>query len=268
MTMPIDLVLVRHGESEGNIAVEASKKGDTSFYTDVFKNTHSSLWHLTSTGVEQAQAAGDWLRKNLGFDFDRFYSSEYIRALETAAHLGLPNAQWRPEFYLRERDWGYADVLSREEQEQLYAAAMQLRKSNKFFARLPNGESVADACLRIERILNTLHRECSDKRVVMVNHGEIMWAFRVRLERMPVFRFLELDASKHPHDKIHNCQILHYTRRDPLTGEVIPHLGWMRSVCPWDESKSSNDWQTLERKWYSNEDLFEIVGKVPRIFED
>lgn len=32
MGMPNNLVLVRHGQSEGNVAVEAAKKGDLSFY--------------------------------------------------------------------------------------------------------------------------------------------------------------------------------------------------------------------------------------------
>ena len=37
MGMPNNLVLVRHGESEGNIAVAMSKKGDHSAYEGAFK---------------------------------------------------------------------------------------------------------------------------------------------------------------------------------------------------------------------------------------
>ena len=35
----------------------------------------------------------------------------------------------------------------------------------------PNGESIAQLCLRIDGVLHTLHRECSDKRVLVVCHG-------------------------------------------------------------------------------------------------
>jgi hypothetical protein len=47
MGMPANLVLVRHGESEGNIATALSKKGDNSMFTEAFLNRHSSTWRLT-----------------------------------------------------------------------------------------------------------------------------------------------------------------------------------------------------------------------------
>ncbi|OIN91671.1 hypothetical protein AUJ42_01460 [Candidatus Collierbacteria bacterium CG1_02_44_10] len=43
---PLELVFVRHGESEGNVAVKAAENGDTSFFTDEFKKRHSSTWNL------------------------------------------------------------------------------------------------------------------------------------------------------------------------------------------------------------------------------
>lgn len=41
--MPIDLVLVRHGQSEGNLAQAKSKKGDDSFWTGEFSQRPSSM---------------------------------------------------------------------------------------------------------------------------------------------------------------------------------------------------------------------------------
>ena len=83
MSMPHNLILVRHGESEGNVALALSKKGDDSIYTDEFKNRHSSLWRLTKKGQEQAKSAGEWLKKNRGElePFYRCYTSEYVRAM-------------------------------------------------------------------------------------------------------------------------------------------------------------------------------------------
>jgi broad specificity phosphatase PhoE len=64
MAMPVDLVLVRHGESEGNIAHALSKSGDDRHYTPEFRARHSSTWRLSDRGVEQARIASASLRPN------------------------------------------------------------------------------------------------------------------------------------------------------------------------------------------------------------
>ena len=114
--LPLDLVLVRHGESEGNIAVDASKGGDNSIFTPEFRNRHSREFRLTDKGIAQAKAAGEWLRTNVPFPFTYFCVSDYIRAKETAALLALPDARWKDEFYLRERDRGLIDNIPRDEE--------------------------------------------------------------------------------------------------------------------------------------------------------
>jgi NAD+ kinase len=273
MTMPIDLVLVRHGESEGNIANKRSRAGDHSAFTDEFRHRHSSHWRLTSCGVQQAKAAGQWLRQQ--FDrgegnapFDRFYASEYVRALETAAHLELPGAEWFRSAYLRERDWGQLDVMSDEERRQLFATELARRDRDGFYWAPPGGESMASLCLRIDRILSTLHRECSDQRIIVVCHGEVLWAFRVLLERMTQPQYRALDASDDPKDHLHNGHILHYTRRDPERGTLAPRYEWMRSVCPWDPKRSRNDWRAIERPRFTNAALLDEVEKIPRLVDN
>lgn len=266
MTMPLDLVLVRHGESEGNVAFGLSHQGDNSLFTPEFLSRHSSRWRLTARGVEQAQATGEWIRANISPSFDRCYVSEYLRAMETAAHLGLEDARWYREFYLRERDWGMLDLMTNEERRKRYSDELDRRKLDAFFWTPPGGESLASMCLRLDRILLTLHRECSDMRVILVCHGEVMWGFRVRLERMTQERYRELDQVREPKIKMHNCQVLHYTRHDPQTGELLPYLGWMRSLCPWDLSLSDNDWHPIQRVKYSNEELLGVVQKTPRLW--
>lgn len=96
MTLPIDLVLLRHGQSEGNLARQRSKDGDNSVFIEEFKNRHTAQYRLTAKGREQAKRAGAWLRKEFGdrrVRFDRYFVSEYTRAKETAALLALPHAQ-------------------------------------------------------------------------------------------------------------------------------------------------------------------------------
>ena len=270
MGMPNNLVLVRHGESEGNIAVARSKAGDHSIYEGDFKQRHSSQWRLSRKGEEQAVQTGEWIEKNLGLKFDRFYVSEYLRAMETAALLDIEGASWYTEFYLRERNWGALDRASFKEREERFQDAMEERRIDPFYWTPPNGESMAELCLRIDRVIHTLHRECEGKNVIIVCHGEVMWAFRVRMERMSQETFQMLDKSKKPFDRIHNCQVIHYTRMNPrVTGESpAPYLNWMRSICPWDPVLSRNRWQTISRTRYSNTDLLDRVGRVKPIITE
>lgn len=265
--MPLDLVLVRHGESEGNVANRRSKRGDDSLYSDEFLSRHSSQWRLTDKGIAQAQQAGKWIRANLG-GFDRYYVSEYLRAKETAYHLQLPEASWNAEIYLRERDWGALDVMTVADREREYAHSMRRRDIDPFFWGPPSGESLAQLCLRVDRVLDTLHRETEGQRVIIVCHGEVMWAFRMRLERLSVQRFLELDASREPYDEIHNCQVLHYSRRDPESGDTVPYLQWVRSTCPWRLENSVHRWERIERRRLDNAALKAEVDAVPRLISD
>jgi NAD+ kinase len=268
MTMPLDLVLVRHGESEGNVAFGKSRQGDDSHFTQAFLARHSSHWRLTPCGAEQARAAGAWLRSNVTESFDRYYVSEYLRAMETAGHLGFDKADWLCEFYLRERDWGVFDLMSFEERRMRYSEDMRRRDLDGFFWTPPGGESMASVCLRVDRVLNTLHRECADRRVILVCHGEVMWAFRVRLERISQEHYRELDQAREAKIKIHNCQVLHYTRRDPVSGELAMHLDWMRSVCPWNPALSENEWKAIHRPRYRSSDLLAVVERTARLWQD
>ncbi|MBI2056217.1 MAG: histidine phosphatase family protein [Candidatus Sungbacteria bacterium] len=264
--MPIDLVLLRHGEAEGNIAADRSKKGDHALFTPEFKQRHSSIWRLTDRGIKQAQAAGVWMKNHLGVHFfDRYHTSTHLRSMETAYNLNLP-AIWYPDIDLRERDWGIFDCMSQEERHEKFAEVFKRRSIDGFYWRPTGGETMAELYIRAFKIpIDTLHRECSAKRVLIVSHGEVMWIWRFGLERMYLDQYRDLDNSKNTFDKIHNCQILHYSRRDPVSGELSPHLDWMRSICPWDISISSNEWREIKRPIYTNSELERIVSQVPRV---
>lgn len=272
MSMPINLVLVRHGESEGNVANKRSRKGDHGAFTKEFLRRHSSLWRLTPRGVEQAETTGKWIRDNFGHGddralFDRYYVSEYVRALETAGHLAFPGAVWRREFYLRERDWGQLDVMSSEERRTHFAEELARRERDGFFWAPPGGESMATMCPRGDRVFDTLHRECSDQDIIIVCHGEVMWGIDVRLTRMTQARYRVLDASEDPKDHVHDCQVIQYTRRNPVTGELVRRFEWRRSVCPSDLSLSRNEWEPIVRPQCTNEDLLAEVEAIPRLVE-
>jgi|GEM_PF-6131499 len=65
-----------------------------------------------------------------------------------------------------------------------------------------------------------------------------------------------------------NCQVLHYTRRDPETGELAAHLNWMRSVCPNEPANSLSGWHAIERKTFSDQQLLAAAQSIPRLFDE
>lgn len=263
--MPKVLVFVRHGESEGNFVKRKNSRGDSSAFTPEFLDRHSSKFRLTDKGRDQAVITGEWIRANSSTCFDRYYVSEYTRALETAALLGFKDAKWRKEFDLRERDYGFMDLLSPEQRESFYGEEIKIAKKDRFLMPIPGGgESIATMCMRVRMLFDTLHRECSYDRVCIVSHGELIWGCRIRLERITMDRYHELIESKDPFNRIHNCQVLEYTRVDPHSGIEFNYYKWMRSVCPVALSLSRNEWVPIVRTKFSNEELLLEAERYPR----
>lgn len=96
--MPLDLILIRHGESEGNVAGALARQGDESHYTDDSVTIPGREWQLTQTGQRQAQIVGQHFREAQfptaytqlrEQEATRFYCSPYVRTRQTAGHLGL-----------------------------------------------------------------------------------------------------------------------------------------------------------------------------------
>lgn len=264
--MPKNLYLVRHGESEGNVANSRSRQGDHSAFSTDFLLRSSREWRLTSRGIEQAKSAGKWFEQNVTEPFGRNYVSAYHRAMETAGYIDRESL-WIPEIDLRERDRGYIDVKSQEQLQKEYEEVLKQRTIDSLLWCPPGGESLAQMKSGRMRsaVLETLARECSQMSVRIVCHGEVMWVLRMLLEKMPLPKFYRLDVSKRAKDKIHNCQIIHYTRINPRNGHTETYYNYMRSICPWDTALSSNKWTKIPRRKYLGSELLEQVEKTPRL---
>lgn len=267
--LPIDLILLRHGQSEGNVAIKASEKGNNRFFTPEFRDKHSRDFRLTELGKKQARAAGSWLKTNVPMPLDRFYVSDYIRAKETAAYLDLPNAEWRVEFHLRERDTALMDNIPDDEKRRLFELENRQYKINPFLSYpAGGGESIAALCLR-EKATMIPHwaRECSDKRIIVVCHGHVMRVLQLEFENLGHDDFVRLDSSDNPADKLRNCQIVWYTRRDPSNNEVKEKLVAVRSVCPFVYPSGIVEdwgWRYIQRHRYTNQELLDEVQRYPR----
>ena len=107
---PRRIVLVRHGESQGNV--------DDAIYETVPDHALT----LTPKGVEQATEAGRRLRAYLGSEPVTVYASPYVRTRQTveALGLGVPSEDVRIEPRLREQDWAnFQDPADIAEQKRL-----------------------------------------------------------------------------------------------------------------------------------------------------
>jgi NAD+ kinase len=259
--LPLEVVLVRHGESEGNEAVRRERAGDDSMLKRL-RERHSSFWRLTDEGIAQAERSGGWLRNAFPEGFDHYYTSEFLRAMETAARLGLPDAEWVIHPALRERSWGDLDRLTEHERHEHYAAELADRATSPFYWRPPNGESIAEVSARLLGLLDRLQHDCPGGRALLVCHGELIGAFRARLEDMSQRDFRTWCTD--PNEKIANGEIIHYTRRDPESGELSERFAWRRTAVPGDESRSQ-PWCRIERRRYDVAGLLAAVDETPRL---
>jgi broad specificity phosphatase PhoE len=275
MAMPNHLVLVRHGESEGNYVREAFKsgtQGDLEYLLYQFRERPGHEWRLTPKGVAQAQVAGEWIHQHIIKEyglpgFDRYIYSPHRRTVETAGHLGLPGADWRINRMLRERSWGELENLTGDqEHEQHYPRNYQWMLQDPLNWTPPGGESLVQvADNRVRGVFNTLHRDHDEKdvnAVIASTHGEWIWAARLVLEYM----FNEdWDKTKaDPIEKIHNCQVVHFSRLHPDSGEPAEYLRWMRSVNPY-RKEVDGEWREIGRRTLNNKEMIQMAEQLPRL---
>lgn len=88
------------------------------------------------------------------------------------------------ELYLREQDLGILAGHSLNQRAIKFAEENLRRSRDPFYYSPPGGESIAGCASRIEIWLSELQRTCSGFKVLVVCHGNILKAIRIRLERL------------------------------------------------------------------------------------
>lgn len=259
--LPIDLILIRHGESERNLI---GKNKEIIFDEEEYNSIHSSKFRLTEEGRKQSIITGEYIKENISNNFDKYYTSDYIRTKETAALLNLENALWESDFLIRERDNGVLSGLSDIQKEILYPNEILRKKQNLFYFAPIGGESISNVCLRVELFLSLLSRNASNMRVIVVTHGHVLRSFRIRLEKMNHNEIEEL--YKEENKTILNTQIIYYSRKNPNTNEISSNLKYRKMVCPWNLEEYNEDWVTLKKNnLLSNQDLLDSIQDVKHI---
>lgn len=194
------IILVRHGQSEGNRN------------RAIHQTTPDHRVKLTPDGYNQARDAGRRLREMLNpEDKIHFFTSPYRRTRETTEGIlesltsDEPDVSPFPrntikvyeEPRLREQDFGNFQPCS-QEMERIWR---ERANYGHFFYRIPNGESAADAYDRVSGFNETLWRyfgeeDCASA-CVLVTHGLMTRIFLMKWYHFSVEYFEDLRNVDH-----------------------------------------------------------------------
>lgn len=189
---PKRIILVRHGESEGNVD------------KNVYGNIPDYTLELTKQGINQALNAGKQIKEEIKEESVFFYISPFWRTRSTFEQIAKPFApnqfKYIEEPRIREQEWGHLRTLE---------VSNEIQKARDgygtFYYRLPDGESAADVFDRVSDFLGTLHRDFEKndfpENVIIVSHGMTIRLFLMRWFHWTVEEF-ELLANPE------NCEII------------------------------------------------------------
>jgi broad specificity phosphatase PhoE len=230
---PRRLWLVRHGQSQGNVARDAA---DESGAHEIGIDIRDVDVPLSALGIEQAKAAGRWFAALPPEERPEIIlASPYVRAKQTAqiicdqgALAGGP-ARTMIDERLREREFGIFDRLTTAGiRHRFPEEAAHRRRLGKFYHRPPGGESWADVILRLRSMLNTINIQHNDKRVLIVCHQVVVFCFRYILEELDEAEILGIDKQA----EILNCGIAAYDFEPATTGESAAQLSLWNYGAP------------------------------------
>ncbi|MBK6953859.1 MAG: histidine phosphatase family protein [Crocinitomicaceae bacterium] len=189
---PHRIILVRHGESEGNI--DKSIYGVKPDYT----------LELTADGRKQAFEAGQKISEIVKNESMFFYVSPMWRTRSTfeeiAKSLDRSKIEYREEPRIREQEWGHLRTIEEGKKVEEIRDAY-----GTFYFRIPDGESAADVYDRISDFFGTLHRDFRkdnySQNAIIVTHGMAIRLFLMKWFHWTVEEFELLANPK-------NCEIV------------------------------------------------------------
>jgi broad specificity phosphatase PhoE len=233
---PERLWLVRHGQSQGNVARdEADEAGAHEIGIDI----RDVDVPLSTLGLQQAKAAGRYFA-SLPADQrpEVILSSPYVRARQTAelickagALAGGP-ARTIIDERLREREFGIFDRLTTAGIRARFPEEAEHRsRLGKFYHRAPGGESWADVILRLRSALNTINLHYCNRRVLVVCHQVVVLCMRYILEELDEDQVLAIDKQA----DVLNCGICAFEFHPDDEGMCAPTLALWNHGAPLED---------------------------------
>lgn len=207
---PQILWIVRHGQSEGNVARDRAQLAGLD---RIELTTRDVDVPLSATGVEQAQALGRWFNEaRMAERPNVLLASPYVRAVQTAQHFRDAGGAEKDEKIciderLREKEFGILDGLTTQGIRSAYPEQAEFRSIlGKFYHRSPGGESWCDVILRLRSLLDTISLHYKGQRVMIVAHQVVVLCFRYILENLNEGEILAIDKQA----DVANCGVTEY----------------------------------------------------------
>jgi broad specificity phosphatase PhoE len=218
--IPKRVILLRHGESEGNVDHH------------IYETKADNSIHLSSTGWDQAINIGKQLKKIIGNEESvRFFVSPYVRTRETLAGVaqsfggfesmrtnsqiksdtnhwsGSRKLVWTEDPRIREQDFG-----NYQNREAMTKAKKDRSRFSPFYYRFQGGESAADVFDRVSLFFASMYRNWHRKigsldnhNTILVCHGITIQIFFMRWFRYNVDEFCTYDNPR-------NCEAAVFER--------------------------------------------------------
>ena len=221
---PEKLWLVRHGQSQGNVARDLA---DEAGLHEIAIDVRDVDVPLSELGKQQAEATGRWFAALPPNERPEvILSSPYLRARQTSEAICAAGGLSGPtklviDERLREREFGIFDRLTGVGIRAKYPEESAHRtKLGKFYHRPPGGESWADVILRLRSAMNTINLHYCDRRVLIVCHQVVVLCMRYILEELTEEAILQIDKQA----EILNCGICVYDFEPDAGGLCVPTL--------------------------------------------
>ena len=221
---PAKLWLVRHGQSQGNVARD---KADEAGLHEIGIDVRDVDVPLSKLGHMQAEATGRWFAALPPEQRPEvILSSPYLRARQTAEAICAAGGLSMPvkpviDERLREREFGIFDRLTGAGIRARFPEESAHRtKLGKFYHRPPGGESWADVILRLRSAMNTINLHYCDRRALIVCHQVVVLCMRYVLEELTEEAILRIDKEA----EILNCGICVYDFEPDSAGLCVPKL--------------------------------------------
>lgn len=218
MGWPQRLILIRHGQSEGNVLSQEERVNlDVSTYK----------YKLTDLGRQQAAMTGEEIHRRFPDGFDAIFSSYYDRAKETA-RIVFPTECIRESALLAEANRGiwhhgtHDQVLAHSPEE------IQRKQRDGYYHYRPSGgENWPDIEQRIEIFLLKLANEYAGQTVCVVGHGHLFVCFQRVVDGISI----EEAIKRYKNNYFDNASITTYrpksvNRHPRLVLERDPEVPW------------------------------------------
>lgn len=204
MKWPKKLVIVRHGQSEQNVALDLLQEDLEKVLAEQTKIRDADI-ELTQRGLYQAQQTGIALAKAGVFDI--CFSSPYKRTMQTAKAI-VQQFSYPLNIFkdnrIREKEFGRLHGYPTELIRQYYPEEFSDReRDGKYWYRLPRGENYPDVEMRVHMFLDKLVRDFGGKQVLVITHQVPFKIFRGLFQHLDEESILGLEDTP-------NCGVQEY----------------------------------------------------------